>query len=106
MTRPPELDNLLKVDGYLYDFQTEICRRYGVFSEYKKRIEECGGIDRFTQGYKEYGLLVQPDNSVVCHEWAPGADQLALVGDFSKFIYLHLVTQDRSHTCGEIYHLC
>ncbi|VDL65493.1 unnamed protein product [Nippostrongylus brasiliensis] len=65
MARPPELDNLLKVDGYLYDFQTEICRRYGVFSEYKKRIEECGGIDRFTQGYKEYGLLVQPDNSVV-----------------------------------------
>ncbi|PIO61152.1 isoamylase protein, partial [Teladorsagia circumcincta] len=43
----------------------------------------CGGLERFTQGYKEYGLLVQPDNSVLCHEWAPGADQLALIGDFN-----------------------
>ncbi|KAK5981571.1 Deltamethrin resistance-associated NYD-GBE [Trichostrongylus colubriformis] len=83
MARPPQLDNLLKLDSWLGDFQHEICRRYSVFLQYKKRIEECGGIDRFTQGYKEYGLLVQPDNSVLCHEWAPGADQLALIGDFN-----------------------
>ncbi|KAL6736172.1 hypothetical protein Aduo_006554 [Ancylostoma duodenale] len=83
MTRPPQLDNLVKLDSWLYDFQPEITRRYTVFLDYQKRIEECGGMERFTQGYKEFGLNVQPDNSVICHEWAPGADQLALIGDFN-----------------------
>ncbi|KJH48053.1 alpha amylase, all-beta domain protein [Dictyocaulus viviparus] len=83
MSRPPQLDNLLKLDSWLNDFQNEICRRYGVFLEYQKKIEECGGIEHFTQGYKNFGLLVQSDNSVLCHEWAPGADQLALIGDFN-----------------------
>uniref|UniRef100_A0A0K0D6B5 CBM_48 domain-containing protein n=1 Tax=Angiostrongylus cantonensis TaxID=6313 RepID=A0A0K0D6B5_ANGCA len=106
MARPPQLDNLLKLDSWLYDFQSEICRRYGVFLEFQKRIEECGGIEHFTEGYKNFGLIVQPDNScggiehftegyknfglivqpdnsVLCHEWAPGADQLALIGDFN-----------------------
>ena len=56
MARPPALDNLLRLDGYLWDFQVnlkdkikkgkisnfqhEICRRYGVFQEYLKKIEE------------------------------------------------------------------
>ncbi|VDM53022.1 unnamed protein product [Angiostrongylus costaricensis] len=83
MARPPQLDNLLKLDSWLYDFQPEICRRYGVFLEFQKKIEECGGIEHFTEGYKHFGLIVQPDNSVLCHEWAPGADQLALIGDFN-----------------------
>ncbi|KIH50263.1 hypothetical protein ANCDUO_19659, partial [Ancylostoma duodenale] len=52
----------------------------------------CGGMERFTQGYKEFGLNVQPDNSVICHEWAPGADQLALIGDFSEFNCPHFMS--------------
>ncbi|EYC02839.1 hypothetical protein Y032_0097g2965 [Ancylostoma ceylanicum] len=92
MTRPPQLDNLIKLDSWLYDFQPEITRRYTVFLDYQKRIEECGGMERFTQGYKEFGLNVQPDNSVICHEWAPGADQLALIGDFSEFQLPPLLT--------------
>ncbi|KHJ91840.1 hypothetical protein OESDEN_08284 [Oesophagostomum dentatum] len=82
---PPHLANLLKLDSWLYDFQHEICRRYTVFLDFQKRIEECGGMERFTQGYKEFGLVVQPDNSIKCKEWAPGADQLTLIGDFSKY---------------------
>ncbi|VDM82596.1 unnamed protein product [Strongylus vulgaris] len=84
MVKPPQLENLLKIDSWLYDFQPEIIRRYNVFLDFQKRIEECGGMERFTQGYKEFGLIVQSDNSVHCQEWAPGADQLALIGDFSK----------------------
>lgn len=84
-TRPPKIDELLKVDPYLHDFQDEISRRYGVFLDYQRRIEECGGMEAFTTSYKEFGLNVQPDNSVKCLEWAPAAERLSLIGDFNKW---------------------
>ncbi len=40
-------------------------------------------MDIFTQGYKYYGLHVQPDNSVMAREWAPGAKALYLTGEFN-----------------------
>ncbi len=43
-----------------------------------------GGWEKFTSAYREHGLVVQPDQSVKALEWAPGADGLALVGDFSE----------------------
>lgn len=50
-----------------------------------KRIGESeGGLDNFSQAYKYYGIHIQHDNSVVAREWAPGAKQLYLTGDFSK----------------------
>jgi len=35
------------------------------------------------QGTERFGLVVQPDNSIVYREWAPNAVQAALIGDFS-----------------------
>lgn len=59
--------------------------RYGTFNELRKEICQCeGGIDKFTSGYKSFGIHVNQDNSVSCKEWAPGARQLYLYGDFSK----------------------
>ncbi|EFO21494.2 hypothetical protein LOAG_06995 [Loa loa] len=84
-SRPPRLDNLLKLDGYLWNYQNEICRRYGVFLDYSKKIEECGGWETFTTAYREYGVVVMKDNSVRCLEWAPGAEALSLVGDFNDW---------------------
>lgn len=43
------------------------------------------GLDNFTKAYEYYGIHVQPDNSIVCREWAPGAQQLFLTGQFSKY---------------------
>ncbi|CAI4226550.1 unnamed protein product [Auanema sp. JU1783] len=82
---PSKLENVFQLDPYLRDFGHEICRRYSVFQDYSRRIDECGGMESFTQGYKEFGLLVQPDNSIKCLEWAPGADGLALIGDFNNW---------------------
>lgn len=48
-----------------------------------ERIDENGGIDQFTTGYKSFGIHINPDNSVSCLEWAPGAQQLFLTGDFN-----------------------
>lgn len=53
-----------------------------------KSIEESeGGLDNFSQAYKYYGIHIQHDNSVIAREWAPGAKQLYLTGDFSKFLW-------------------
>ena len=41
-------------------------------------------MDAFTSSYREYGLHVQPDNSIHGLEWCPAAEKLALVGDFSE----------------------
>lgn len=57
------------------------------------RIEKYdGGLNEFSQGYKYYGLHFQPDNSVIAREWAPGAVQLYLTGDFSKCYLLPATT--------------
>lgn len=42
-------------------------------------------MDEFTQGYNYYGLHFQPDNSVIAREWAPGARDVYLTGDFSEY---------------------
>ncbi|KAF7638641.1 1,4-alpha-glucan branching enzyme [Meloidogyne graminicola] len=43
----------------------------------------CEGLENFSQSYKHYGIHVENNNSVTCLEWAPGAESLALVGDFN-----------------------
>lgn len=51
-----------------------------------KRIDKHdGGVEKFSQAYKYYGLQFQPDNSVIVREWAPGAVQVYFTGDFSEF---------------------
>ena len=43
-------------------------------------------MNSFSEAYKYYGLHFQDDNSVIAREWAPGAQQVFLTGDFSKLI--------------------
>lgn len=45
-----------------------------------------GDLSKFSEAYKDYGLQVQPDNSLKSLEWAPAAQKLFLKGDFSKFL--------------------
>ncbi|KAL3084432.1 hypothetical protein niasHT_035234 [Heterodera trifolii] len=82
--RPPSLENLLKIDPWLKPYEKEICRRFAEFRHKLNYIEEkCGGLREFTQSYKVYGMHILEDNSVQCLEWAPGAEGMALVGDFN-----------------------
>ncbi|KAL3098247.1 hypothetical protein niasHS_002083 [Heterodera schachtii] len=82
--RPPSLENLLKIDPWLKPYEKEICRRFAEFRHKLNYIEEkCGGLREFTQSYKVYGMHILKDNSVQCLEWAPGAEGMALVGDFN-----------------------
>ncbi|KAJ8912435.1 hypothetical protein NQ315_006102 [Exocentrus adspersus] len=80
----PEIQALLDRDPYLHPYEKEIRRRYGCFRDLQDAIEENGGgFDNFTKAYTYYGIHVQQDNSIVCREWAPGARQLFLTGDFN-----------------------
>lgn len=89
--KPPKLQELLNLDGYLNPHAGEITRRYQEFVKALDQIEHrCGGLDNFTQSYKQYGFNVLPDNSVHCLEWAPGAEAIALVGDFSTSFRLSI----------------
>lgn len=63
--------------------------RHEVVNNWLRRIEESGGVENFSQGHKYFGIHIQQDNSVVVREWAPGAKELYLTGDFSKFEYIY-----------------
>ena len=58
--------------------------RYGEFDKLRKEIcQNEGGLNRFSLAFKTFGIHINDDNSVSCKEWAPGANQLFLYGDFS-----------------------
>ncbi|KAK9758580.1 Alpha amylase, C-terminal all-beta domain [Popillia japonica] len=82
----PEINALLDRDPYLKPYEKEIRRRYACLRDIQDKIDEDGGgFDEFTQGYKFYGMKVQPDNTIICREWAPGAKALYLTGDFNNW---------------------
>ncbi|KAL3319456.1 1,4-alpha-glucan branching enzyme [Cichlidogyrus casuarinus] len=81
----PQLEALVNRDPWLKPYQYEIKRRYKSFQDFSKWIDSVGGIDKFTQSYKEFGLHVQADGSIKCKEWAPAAQALYLRGDFNKW---------------------
>ena len=72
-------------DPWLEPFVPAIEHRYGVFKNWRDNIfHHEGGYDKFTKGYDTFGFNVQPDNSIVYREWAPGVKEANLIGDFSK----------------------
>ncbi|XP_032777768.2 1,4-alpha-glucan-branching enzyme [Daphnia magna] len=80
----PEIDKLFDRDPYLKLHEDEIRRRYGAFDNLRNEINGSeGGIATFTSAYKSFGIHINQDNSVSCKEWAPGACQLYLYGDFN-----------------------
>ena len=111
----PQIEKLLERDPYLRPYEREIRRRYdvvgcfltlqlavliiscsfllvsryGLFEKQRSDIDEAeNGMDLFTRAYETFGIHFLEDNSVYCKEWAPGARQLYLYGDFSEFQFL------------------
>ena len=58
--------------------------RYSVFLKTKENIEKNEGMDKFSSGYKEFGIHVDNTGSIHCKEWAPAAKAMYLRGQFSK----------------------
>lgn len=82
----PEIKALLERDVYLKPYEADIRRRYGLFKDYISRIEEGEkSIYNFSKGYESFGIHINKDNSVIAKEWAPGAQELFLTGDFNEW---------------------
>ncbi|XP_046429006.1 1,4-alpha-glucan-branching enzyme [Neodiprion virginianus] len=80
----PELKTLLERDPYLAPYEKEIRKRYAIFKDYVEKIEVAEkDFDQFSLAYKHFGVHINPDNSVTALEWAPGARELFLTGDFN-----------------------
>ncbi|CAH0382025.1 unnamed protein product [Bemisia tabaci] len=82
----PKINQLFSYDGYLKTYEREIRRRHACFLDYMEMINKTeGGVDKFTKAYDYYGIHILNDNSVTCREWAPGAKQVYLTGQFNNW---------------------
>ncbi|CAH1246328.1 GBE1 [Branchiostoma lanceolatum] len=83
---PPDLNRLYDLDSYLKPFDKEIKRRYKCFVDLLEHINQHeGGLEKFSRGYEHFGIHVTEDGGVVMREWAPGAEELYLMGDFNEW---------------------
>lgn len=73
----------MKYDGLIPE--RPLSFRYKVYSEKRQLIEKEGGLKKFCESYKEYGLHVEKDGTLVGTEWAPGAKNLYLRGNFNDW---------------------
>lgn len=92
----PGIEELKKVDGYLYLYENEITRRYSCFKKLWDDIEnnEEGGVDKFTRSYERFGVHPRPDGSVYCLEWCPGAQALYLRATSTTGVVKSIRTRD------------
>ena len=81
---------IIELDGYLEPFSGKIDARMENYKQTKKRlVGGRGNIVDFANGYKYYGFHKESDGWVY-REWAPGAEDMYLCGDFNNWdLYSH-----------------
>ncbi|SCV68063.1 BQ2448_184 [Microbotryum intermedium] len=80
---PSEFE-IIREDPYLQPFEGSVKHRDTVYKQWLQQIDSTeGGLDRFSQGYRQFGFNVTAQNDIVYREWAPNATSAYLVGDFN-----------------------
>jgi 1,4-alpha-glucan branching enzyme len=63
--------------------------RWGIYKNIRQHVDDAeGGMDKFTSAYNHYGINRgehEGKPGIWYREWAPGAQALALVGDFNSW---------------------
>ncbi|PSC69001.1 starch branching enzyme isoform A [Micractinium conductrix] len=79
----------LKWDPTLWSHADHFKYRWHVFKSIRGAIDQNeGGLDKFTQGYRYYGLNRgehEGKQGLWYREWAPGAKAIALIGEFNNW---------------------
>ena len=76
---------VIRDDGYLQDFKAHFAYRNEKFlSQYNQIINLEHSLENFARGYEKYGIFVT-DKGITYREWAPGAKEMYLFGDFNNW---------------------
>ncbi|KNC98959.1 1,4-alpha-glucan branching enzyme [Spizellomyces punctatus DAOM BR117] len=79
------IETLIQDDPYLGPYKGAIQHRYSQYASWVDKINaDEGGVDKFTRGWERLGFNVDKDG-IVYREWAPGAEQAFLVGEFNNW---------------------
>jgi 1,4-alpha-glucan branching enzyme len=81
-----QLLQIIKNDPWLEPYRTAIEGRYNYFLRKEKELTKNGKISlsEFATGYLYFGLH-QTANEWILREWAPGATEIYLIGDFNQW---------------------
>ena len=72
-------------DDRLEPYAGPLRERYSAYQKALQFIDTHeGGLDRFTQGHKKMGFQIDDKRGVTYREWATGAVEARLIGDFSE----------------------
>eukprot|EP00271_Cylindrocystis_brebissonii_P007309 TRINITY_DN20683_c0_g1_i1.p1 TRINITY_DN20683_c0_g1~~TRINITY_DN20683_c0_g1_i1.p1 ORF type:complete len:881 (+),score=127.80 TRINITY_DN20683_c0_g1_i1:240-2882(+) len=75
--------DVVKADPLLGSHEAHLRYRYSEFLKKKSAIDEYeGGLEKFSSGYEKFGFI-REGGATMYREWAPGARQVQLVGDFN-----------------------
>ena len=82
---------LIKLDPWLEPYSDKLRERFAHYQRFRNRIDEedCRGVmGPISLGHRYFGFNrgeMNGQNGVWYREWAPGADYLALIGDFNDW---------------------
>src|SRR5882672_2216984 len=86
---PDDGTGLIALDSFLAPFADRLRDRFAHFRWIRSQIEQRGGLlGPVSQAYHFYGLNrgeKEGEPGVWYREWAPGANYLALIGDFNSW---------------------
>ena len=96
--RPPELEKLYEGDPHLRNFEDDLLLRWRKYSNLCREIEKNeGDLGQFSRGYESFGLVQHATGDIEYREWAPGAERVALTGEFNNW-------NAESHLCTRTEH--
>ncbi|EIW70451.1 hypothetical protein TREMEDRAFT_71305 [Tremella mesenterica DSM 1558] len=77
---------VIQLDPWLEPFAPALRERYSLFKKQLDSINKYeGGLAKFAEGYKVMGFQVDSFGGVRYREWAPGATEARLIGEFNNW---------------------